>query len=254
MEIEFDAVILQNGTMDAAYIEVPYDIRERTGKDRWLVDARFDDVPYSGQVVRMKTPFYLIGLNKQVRKALGKSFGDRVHVVLKDRQMSKKTDRSSEPIQTDPSSVKEEKPVSKQTRPASSRDKKTPVRSKPETVDEYIQRQPESWQADLKTMQRILREAMPNTIEKISWSMPTFWKKRNLIHFAGFKNHIGLYPGPEAIEQFKNELNGSKTSKGTIQIRYGKIDEALVSAIAKWTLQNQEDVDAALKPESVKPR
>lgn len=90
MEIEFDAVILQNGTMDAAYIEVPYDIRERTEKDRWLVDARFDNVPYSGQVVPMKTPFYLIGLNKQVRKALGKSFGDRVHVVLKTGRCRRK--------------------------------------------------------------------------------------------------------------------------------------------------------------------
>lgn len=85
MEIEFDATIVQNGDMDAAYVEVPYDIKELTGKGRWLVDALFDDVPYSGQVVRMKTPFYLIGLNKKVRSQLGKTFGDEVHVRLKGR-------------------------------------------------------------------------------------------------------------------------------------------------------------------------
>ena len=90
MEIEFDATIVQNGDMDAAYVEVPYDIKELTGKGRWLVDTLFDDVPYSGQVVRMKTPFYLIGLNKKVRSQLGKTFGDKVHVCLKDRTSTPK--------------------------------------------------------------------------------------------------------------------------------------------------------------------
>ena len=62
--LEFDAVILQNGSMDAAYVEVPY---------------------YDGQIVKMGTPCYIIGVRKDIRKQIGKSFGDIVHVTFCER-------------------------------------------------------------------------------------------------------------------------------------------------------------------------
>ena len=83
--LEFDAVILQNGNMDAAYVEVPYDIRALFGKGRLLVHATFDNVPYDGQIVKMGTPCYIIGLRKDIRKQIGKSFGDIVHVTFRER-------------------------------------------------------------------------------------------------------------------------------------------------------------------------
>ncbi|MDE6606995.1 MAG: DUF1905 domain-containing protein [Lachnospiraceae bacterium] len=85
MELRFEAVIIQNGDMDAAYVEVPFDIRKLFGKGRLLVHATFDGVPYSGQVVKMGTPCYIIGITKQIRKQINKSFGDVVEVVLKER-------------------------------------------------------------------------------------------------------------------------------------------------------------------------
>ncbi|MCI9017002.1 MAG: DUF1905 domain-containing protein [Clostridia bacterium] len=85
MELKFSAVIIQNRNMDAAYVEVPYDIKEIFGKGRLLVNASFDGVPYSGQVVKMGTPCYIIGITKQVRKQINKSFGDIVDVVIKQR-------------------------------------------------------------------------------------------------------------------------------------------------------------------------
>lgn len=85
MELRFEAVIIQNGDMDAAYVEVPFDIKELYGKGRLLVHATFDGVPYSGQVVKMGTPCYIIGITKQIRKQINKSFGDTVEVVLKER-------------------------------------------------------------------------------------------------------------------------------------------------------------------------
>lgn len=85
MELRFSAVILQNGDMDAAYIEVPYDIKELFGKGRLLVNATFDGIPYKGQVVKMGTPCYIIGVTKQIRKQIDKSFGDIVEVVLQER-------------------------------------------------------------------------------------------------------------------------------------------------------------------------
>ncbi len=85
MELKFNAIILQNGNMDAAYIEVPYDIKKIFGKGRLLVNATFDGVPYSGQVVKMGTPCYIIGVTKQVRKQINKSFGDEIEVILRER-------------------------------------------------------------------------------------------------------------------------------------------------------------------------
>ena len=83
--LEFDAIILQNGNMDAAYVEVPYDIRALFGKGRLLVHATFDGVPYDGQIVKMGTPYYIIGLRKDIRKQIGKTFGDTVHVTFIER-------------------------------------------------------------------------------------------------------------------------------------------------------------------------
>ena len=76
---EFDAIIIQNEDMDAAYVEVPFDIKAMFGKGRLLVHATFDGVPYDGQIVKMGTPCYIIGIRKDIRKQIGKSFGDMVH-------------------------------------------------------------------------------------------------------------------------------------------------------------------------------
>ena len=62
-----------------------FDIKEVYGKGRLLVHATFDGVPYDGQVVKMGTPCYIIGIRKDIRKKIGKSFGDEVSVTLEER-------------------------------------------------------------------------------------------------------------------------------------------------------------------------
>lgn len=105
----------------------------------------------------------------------------------------------------------------------------------PETIDEYILNQPEKAQPLLKEINETIRAAIPDTMEKISWSMPTYWKKRNLIQFAAFKNHVGLYPGPEAVEKFADRLTGYQTQKGTTRLPYDQpLDRELVAEIAVW--------------------
>ena len=84
---DFDAIILQNEDMDAAYVEVPYDIKALFGKRRLLVHATFDGVPYDGQIVKMGTPCHIIGIRKDIRKQIGKTFGDVVHVMFSERKM-----------------------------------------------------------------------------------------------------------------------------------------------------------------------
>ena len=83
--LEFDAVILQNEGMDAAYVEVPFEIKALFGKGRLPVHATFDGVPYDGQIVKMGTPCHIIGVRKDIRKLIGKTFGDLVHVTFCER-------------------------------------------------------------------------------------------------------------------------------------------------------------------------
>ena len=105
----------------------------------------------------------------------------------------------------------------------------------PETIDEYIEAQPEENREYLRAVRDAIGRALPDAKERISWSMPTFWKNHNIIHFAGFKKHVGLYPGPEAVLEFAQRLEGYKTSKGTIQIPYAKaVPAELIADIARW--------------------
>ena len=96
----------------------------------------------------------------------------------------------------------------------------------PQAIAEYIREQPESVQPVLRQLQETIREAIPDAKEKISWSMPTFWKGCNLIQFAASQKHIGLYPGPEAVEAFADRLEGYPTSKGTIRLPLNQIGRA----------------------------
>ena len=83
---EFSAIILQTENMDAAYVEVPFDIKALFGKGRLSVHATFDGVPYDGQIVKMGTPCYIIGVRKDIRKQIGKTFGDKVIVTFRERK------------------------------------------------------------------------------------------------------------------------------------------------------------------------
>lgn len=221
MELKFSAVILQNEDMDAAYVEVPYNIKELFGKGRLLVNAAFDGVPYRGQVVKMGTPCYIIGVTRQIRRQIGKSFGDIVEVVIQER------DSEEAAMWKCPKCGREFK----------KKGQSHYCGEKPKTVDEYIISQDADKQEDLRYIRRILHSALPEAEERISWSMPTYWKKHNILHFAASKEHIGLYPGPEAVEHFAEELRDYKTDKGTIRISYGKVDAALIEKIAKWCWQ-----------------
>ncbi len=105
----------------------------------------------------------------------------------------------------------------------------------PETIEEYIAAQPEKAQQYLREIRYAVRAVLPEAEEKISWSMPTFRKKFNIIQFAAHKNHIGLYAGTEAVVEFGGRLEGYKTSKGTIQLPYDKpLPLELIAEIAKW--------------------
>ena len=109
------------------------------------------------------------------------------------------------------------------------------------TIQEYISEQNEDIRPRLNMIYSTIRKAIPDAEERISWGMPTFRKRRNIIHFAAGKYHIGIYPGPEAIEAFADRLTDYKTSKGAIQLPNNKeLPLELIAEIARWSYEKKE--------------
>ena len=109
---------------------------------------------------------------------------------------------------------------------------------KPQTVDEYIDAQDEAVRPRLREVRALLRSAIPEAEERMSWSMPTYWRGRNLIHFAASKKHLGIYPGGEATAVFAEQLKDFDVSKGTVRIPWDRaLPEALIRSIARWCFE-----------------
>ncbi len=95
--------------------------------------------------------------------------------------------------------------------------------TKPKNIDEYIAGFPKDIQTILKQIRATIKKAAPDAEETISYAIPTFTLKgRYLVHFAGYKNHIGFYPAPRGNEAFKKELSVYKGGKGTVQFPLDK--------------------------------
>jgi uncharacterized protein YdhG (YjbR/CyaY superfamily) len=91
------------------------------------------------------------------------------------------------------------------------------------TIDEYIKIFPQDVQRSLERMRQTIQAAAPEAVEAISYQMPTFkLNGRNLVHFAGYKNHIGFYPVPSGIRAFKKELSQYNQGKGLAQFPLDK--------------------------------
>lgn len=117
------------------------------------------------------------------------------------------------------------------------------------SIDEYIATFPEEVQTILQELRATIKAAAPDATETISYQMPTFFLKGNLVHFAAFKSHIGFYPAPRGIEAFKDELAVYKGAKGSVQF---PIDEPLplelITRIVKFRVEEN------LKKAESKPR
>ncbi len=96
--------------------------------------------------------------------------------------------------------------------------KSKPNRSAAETIDEYISEFPSETRKLLKDMRAIIKATAPEATETISYAIPTFdLNGKHLVHFAGFKKHIGFYPVPSAMKAFEEELKPCRSGKGSAQ-------------------------------------
>lgn len=90
----------------------------------------------------------------------------------------------------------------------------------------------------MEELRQTIKKAAPEAEEAISYQIPTFKLNGNLVHFGGFKKHIGFYPAPRGIEAFKKELSQYKGAKGSVQF---PLDEPmplqLISKIVKFRVK-----------------
>jgi uncharacterized protein YdhG (YjbR/CyaY superfamily) len=103
------------------------------------------------------------------------------------------------------------------------------------SIDEYIAKFPEEVQRILNELRAVIKESAPDAEERISYQMPTFALKGNLVHFAAYKNHIGFYPTPNGIQAFKKELSIYEGAKGSIKFPIDRpLPLELISKIVKF--------------------
>lgn len=115
-------------------------------------------------------------------------------------------------------------------------------------VDEFIAAFPAETQEMLQQIRAAIQKAAPKATEKISYGIPTFYQEGNLVHFSGYKNHIGFYPGAGAIKAFEKELAGYETSKGTVQFPLDKkLPVKLITAMVKFCVKAKEEKAKAKK-------
>ena len=120
-------------------------------------------------------------------------------------------------------------------------------RTAPRNIDDYIAGFPRDIQAILEKIRMTIRKAAPAAEETISYQIPSFTLKgRYLIYFAAFKKHIGLYPAPKGIEEFKEALSLYQTGKGTMRFPLDKpIPFNLISRIVKFRVKENRARAAA---------
>jgi uncharacterized protein YdhG (YjbR/CyaY superfamily) len=119
------------------------------------------------------------------------------------------------------------------------------------TIDDYHQRFDLVTRKLLDEMRKIIGEAAPAASETISYNMPAFRQHQNLVYYAGFKDHISLFPTPSPLRAFQLELAKYKTSKGTIQFPLDKsLPKNLIKKIVKFRAAEDAEKASASKPKS----
>ncbi len=119
----------------------------------------------------------------------------------------------------------------------------------PRNVDEYIAGFPANVQEILKRIRTTVRLAAPEAQETIKYKMPTFTLNGNLVYFAAFKNHIGMYPPVKGFKEARAELSAYEGPKGSLIFPLDKpIPYDLISRIVKFRVaENAAGVAAKSK-------
>ncbi len=263
-ELRFEAEIKANpGASGGAYIEFPVDTQKTFGcAGRIKVLCFFDEVEYRGSLVRMGGQCHIVGLRKDIMAALGKKPGDKVQVRI--------SEDVEERVVAEPAALSEaleiaglleafkalsytkkkeyaslvssaKKEETRQNRLARIVDELRPDMAGKSPIAAYIQGFEGVKRARLEEIYTLIKEEAFGATEKISYGMPTFYLKENLVHFAAQAKHLGFYPSPSGVSAFESELQTFAYSKGAIQFPYDQpLPEALIRKIARFRVEEVE--------------
>jgi uncharacterized protein YdhG (YjbR/CyaY superfamily) len=106
-----------------------------------------------------------------------------------------------------------------------------------ESVDQYIAAQPAALRPVLERVRGILRKALPDAEEGISYQIPAYeLHGERVVYFAGWKEHYSLYPaGERLVEAFQEELAPYEVGKGTIRFPLSQpVPARLIERIARF--------------------
>lgn len=122
-------------------------------------------------------------------------------------------------------------------------------------IDDYIAGQPPEVRARLSAMRATIRQHAPAAEERISYAIPTFYLRGNLVHFAAFDRHVGFYPGPSGIAAFQEALARYKSAKGSVQFPHSEpLPLELVAKIVQFRVAEQSrDVRSSSTPPAATP-
>jgi uncharacterized protein YdhG (YjbR/CyaY superfamily) len=111
------------------------------------------------------------------------------------------------------------------------------------TIDDYIARFPPDVRRMLQQVRRTIRKAAPDAEETIKYQIPTFTLNgTNLVSFAGYKNHIGFYPAPGGVEEFKKDLAPYLAAKATARFPLDEpIPVRLIDRMVKFRIRKTAD-------------
>jgi uncharacterized protein YdhG (YjbR/CyaY superfamily) len=110
----------------------------------------------------------------------------------------------------------------------------------PVDVDAYIDAAPEGARPLLRQLRQVIRAAVPNAEEKISYGMPHYHYRGRLAYFAAHKGHVGLYAlGP--ADQLPEQLRRYSAAKGTLQFPLGQaLPTAAIGSLVKARAKENE--------------
>lgn len=121
-------------------------------------------------------------------------------------------------------------------------------------IELYIFRFPKEIQERLLRVREIFLEEAPGADEAIKYQMPTIVRDGNLIHYAAFKNHIGVYPLPHVLAELKEEIKGYVSGKGSIRFSNEEpLPEDLIRKIVRKRIEEKEKESTKKNDKNRKP-
>ena len=118
----------------------------------------------------------------------------------------------------------------------------------PLSIEQYISEFPTETQLLLNEIREIIRSSAPEATECIAYQMPAYKYKGALVYFAGYKNHIGFYPGADGILEHFEEIKIYKHAKGSVQFPLNQpLPKDLIQQIVVYRVQQNNDKERLKK-------